>query len=189
MAATEAAPTEGTRIMSTSHEITDSAERAKLRMVAAIGVIVIAAGFGLGVVMHTTSSAADDQPMAEQAEPTSPGTEAETPVDPAAPADNAEEPAVPADDAEEPAEEPAEPGDDPEEPSEPAIDPELLPDGLTTPWPIPDPTPIPPIDGLHNPELEPTPPSPCCIDPDLGLLAPDAIDPKLIGLLLPAVQA
>ena len=57
------------------------------------------------------------------------------------------------------------------------IDFDLLFDGIMTPWPVPDPTPVPPIDGLHNPEPEPTPPTPCCIDPDLELLAPDAIDP------------
>ena len=42
--------------MSTTQNST-TIDRTKLRLGAAVGVLVVTAGFGLGVVMHTTSSA------------------------------------------------------------------------------------------------------------------------------------
>ena len=71
MVATEAAPKRETRTMHTQDHITYSIDQTRLRIGAAIGVLVITAGFALGVLIHTGSSASSSAcPRTLRASPT-----------------------------------------------------------------------------------------------------------------------
>ena len=123
--------------MHTQDHITYSIDQTRLRIGAAIGVLVITAGFALGALIHTGSSASSSAPTVEQTEstPVDAGND-DTAVDntsipetgeaavetnstdtePATPTEEPETPAEPA----EPAGEPAAPAEEPEAPAEQA---------------------------------------------------------------------